>query len=301
MPEKKHEFVGKDVADALKNACEELGLSQEKLEVEIIDTGSTGIFGLIRKKARIRVSLRNGSTTSRTVKKLAEEPKKEQPSVPEPEEQEAIAIDEDESATDSVDEEFDDVPDSEDEVQQEIVISADSIEKIRSDLEKLIILMGFQAEISIQVSGASVECILKGDELDDLIGAEGKTIDSIQYLIRKISAKKCPERLRISVNVGNFRERRMEELKQLAVDLAAQVKLSGKTQIIPALNPSERREIHIILQDDKEVRSRSVGEGLFKKVLIYKAGKNGRSGRRKSGAHPKHAGGHRAKKTPQDE
>ena len=45
------------------------------------------------------------------------------------------------------------------------------------------------------------------------------------------------------------------------------------TQAIPALNPSERRVVHMLLQDDKEVRSRSVGEGLFKKVLIYKPGK----------------------------
>ena len=50
------------------------------------------------------------------------------------------------------------------------------------------------------------------------------------------------------------------------------MKVDGKTQAIPALNPSERRVVHVMLQDDKSIRSRSVGDGLFKKVLIYKPG-----------------------------
>ena len=67
-----------------------------------------------------------------------------------------------------------------------------------------------------------------------------------------------------------------EELKQLGLELAAEVKKSGKTRSISSLNPSERRVVHVALQDDKEVRSRSVGEGLFKKVLIYSPGSKGK-------------------------
>ncbi len=81
----------------------------------------------------------------------------------------------------------------------------------------------------------------------------------------------------LALNAGDFRERRAEELKLRAIELATQVKEDGKTQAIPALNPSERRVVHMILQEDKGVRSRSVGEGLFKKVLIYKPGKGRRS------------------------
>jgi spoIIIJ-associated protein len=72
--------------------------------------------------------------------------------------------------------------------------------------------------------------------------------------------------------VGDFREKRQDELQDLARELAALVKVDGKTQVIPSLNPSERRVVHMALQDDKEIRSRSVGDGLFKKVLIYKPG-----------------------------
>ena len=77
----------------------------------------------------------------------------------------------------------------------------------------------------------------------------------------------------LSLDVGTYRERRAEELKELALELAAQVREEGKTQAIPALNPSERRVVHMVLQDDNTIRSRSVGGGLFKKVLIYKPGR----------------------------
>jgi spoIIIJ-associated protein len=66
--------------------------------------------------------------------------------------------------------------------------------------------------------------------------------------------------------------------------LAEEVRTSGKTRIVPALNPAERREIHLLLQNDPEVRSRSVGDGVFKRVLLFKAG--GRSSGKTGTARP---------------
>jgi spoIIIJ-associated protein len=101
--------------------------------------------------------------------------------------------------------------------------------------------------------------------------------------------KKYSEKAIISIDAGNFRATRTEELKQLGLELAVEVKQNGKTKSIPSLNPSERRVVHLALQDDKEVRSRSVGEGLFKKVLIYRPGSKGSKGpaRRRKGSKKK--------------
>ena len=70
------------------------------------------------------------------------------------------------------------------------------------------------------------------------------------------------------------------------MELAAQVRQSGKTKAIAGLNPMERRAVHLALQQDGEIRSRSVGSGLFKKILIYKAGKDNKpaASKRRSGA-----------------
>ena len=141
--------------------------------------------------------------------------------------------------------------------------------------------MGFPSTLEVETIGQSLACTLRGEFEENLTGADGKVLDSLQYMLRKIVSRKVPERLRISINVGDFREKRLEELKVKAVEMAVQVKEDGKTQVLPALNPSERRVIHMILQEDKEIRSRSVGDGLFKKILIYKPGKGSRPGGRK--------------------
>jgi spoIIIJ-associated protein len=125
----------------------------------------------------------------------------------------------------------------------------------------------------VELDNQTVVCKISGEHQDALTGQEGRTLDSLQYLLRKMTTRLLPDRTKLALEVGDYRERRIEELKKRVLELAAQVREDGMTQAIPALNPSERRAVHMLLQDDKEVRSRSVGEGLFKKVLIYKPGK----------------------------
>ena len=167
----------------------------------------------------------------------------------------------------------------------DIEVSPESLEIVRSELLQIVELMGFPSTVDIETVGQSVACTLRGEFEENLTGVDGKVLDSLQYILRKIISRKVPERLRISINVGDFREKRLDELKVRAVELAALVKEDGKTQVLPALNPSERRVIHMILQEDNDIRSRSVGDGLFKKILIYKPGKGNRpTGRKRSQA-----------------
>jgi spoIIIJ-associated protein len=144
--------------------------------------------------------------------------------------------------------------------------------------------MASPSEISVSSDQENVTALIKGEYVTEIVAQNGKILDSLQYLLRKMIGKKFTEKAIISLDAGDFRAKRNEELKQLGLQYAAEVKKSGKTRSIPSLNPSERRVVHLALQDDKDVRSRSVGEGLFKKVLIYCPGK-GRKGsaRRKKG------------------
>jgi len=123
-----------------------------------------------------------------------------------------------------------------------------------------------------------------GDEHEEALTAqEGKIIDSLQYILRKLVARKVDEKIRLSIDIGQFREKRKVELVARARELAELVKEDGKTQAIPPLNPSERRFVHVALQEGKAIRSRSVGDGLFKKILIYKPGKGKKPGAGKGG------------------
>ncbi|MFH0781457.1 MAG: Jag N-terminal domain-containing protein [Pseudomonadota bacterium] len=273
----KIDYYGKDITEAIKKACDALATAQENLDIEVVDTGSTGIFGLIRKKAHIRVQIKPVMEEVVEIFELpplhAPEKKEETHPVAETAVSEvpplaAIVRDEDD--------------DEEDELlveaEQEGDASPESVEIVKEELLRIVELMGFPSTLEVQTTGLAVTCTLRGEFEENLAGPEGKVLDSLQYILRKIVSRKVQERLRISINVGEFREKRLEELKVKAAELAALVKEDGKTQVLPGLNPSERRVIHMFFQEDKEIRSRSVGDGLFKKILIYKPGKGNRPG-----------------------
>jgi len=307
MSVEKQDFYGKEVTDAIRNACETLNVSQEMLDIEVLETGSTGIFGLIRKKAKIRVSLKTENQPAATFAEehrpsdVSEQPapaaemlEEDKPETVTAQPAPVVAVDDttekqeqdDKASTaGTVEEDQGDEDDEDGDLpgEEENDAAEESLQLIRQEVARLVELMGFPSDIEVKVKGRSVSCNITGEFEEALVGPEGKTLDAIQYLVRKMVVRKCSERLRIAINVGDFRERRLEELKVRAVELAKSVRETGKTQVLPALNPSERREIHMVLQEDKEVRSRSVGDGLFKKILIYKPGKSTRGGRRKNG------------------
>jgi len=289
MSPKAKSFYGKDVASAIKEACDSFNVAQEHLTIEVIETGSTGIFGLIRKKAHIKAVVQEEAAQKEqpeTPKKKPKPSKTKQAKKPvekeevQPEKKgrqntlnvSAEALEDDEETEDEQDANT-----------QPVILSTETLELIRSELDQILVLMGYPSNVTVEATGGTVHCNVSGDHEDELTGQEGRTIDSLQYLLRKIVSRKISERVRLTIDIGNYRERRHQELRDRAIDYAALVKQNGKTQVIPSLNPSERRVVHVALQDDSDIRSRSVGEGLFKKVLIYKPGKGRKStGRKRS-------------------
>lgn len=287
MSPKAKDFYGKDVASAIKEACDTFNVAQENLDIEVIETGTTGIFGLIRKKAQIRVTVQsdNDAAAEPAVKKKARPAKPRPQKKVEPHEHKTVSTPVAPEASEELTE-----PEDEDNGEngeraqslEPVELSSESLEVIRAELAKIVELMGCPSTVAVEMQEGSVHCQVSGEFEDDLTGEDGRTLDSLQYLLRKIVSRKITERVRLAIDVGDYRERRNQELRDKAVDYAALVKQDGKTQVIASLNPSERRIVHVVLQDDADIRSRSVGDGLFKKVLIYKPGK-GKAGGRKKG------------------
>lgn len=103
-----------------------------------------------------------------------------------------------------------------------------------------------------------------------LIGRRGETLDAIQYLVR-LTAKKSGDEAdgaRISVNVGNYREKRTENLRALAAKHAKTVLKYGRNVALEPMNPYERRIIHTAIQEIEGVTSHSVGYDSDRKVII---------------------------------
>lgn len=275
MAEKKFEFTGKEVTDAIKTACDKLDVPQERLDIEVLETGSSGIFGLIRKKAKIRVTIQPEAEEETGIEAQTEPEQRKNSRKAETSHNRKTSSKQRPQASPNTRQPFSDAKRESKTVEEELVpVSAESVTLVKETLIELLDKMEFPSTVEVSSEGIEISCKITGEYEEYLTGQDGRTVDSIQYILRKIIARKTPERIKLSVDVGNYRNEREEELKQKAVELAGLVKTDGKTQVIPALNPSERRVVHMILQDDKEIRSRSVGDGLFKKILIYKPGKS---------------------------
>ncbi|MCK5324161.1 MAG: Jag N-terminal domain-containing protein [Desulfobulbaceae bacterium] len=345
MSEKK-EFKGSDIADAIKKACKSLNASQENLEIEVLHTGSAGIFGLCRKKARILVSVKEKQETEPEAKaalkeieikpeplpasesevpaapglevektavpdepsvKKASAPESGKQKKPEPEKivpgekspetkkhprksksdrsKKTAAVKETKKTKkEPEDKQASDVSDKKDKSVEEPAgeeapqVSAETQEEVRAALVKLLELMEFPSEVTVTARQNKITAHITGEYVDEIVGPEGETLDSIQYLIRKKISREFPGKVMFSLDAGDFRATRAKDLKDLALKLAGEVKETGKTRTIRALGPAERRTVHMVLQNDNIIRSRSVGDGLFKKILIYLPGK----GRKKS-------------------
>lgn len=308
------DFYGNAVTAVIKDACREFGVSQEELDIEVLETGSAGIFGLCKKKAHIRAQLKKNASQAKEasgsgeqVKEKKQASKKKEQSKPVPKKEDVKKAPEEKRepvpVVEAVQEKETNRQPAENKEPAEKKVAAEEkvaagekkkqepapvappseeiLAQINGEISRMLELMGYPSQVALKVEGSTLNCHLTGEYEEVLTGSDGRTLDSMQYLLRKMISRRLPDRMMLALDAGDFRERRAEELKERARQLAEEVKETGKTQAIPALNPAERREVHMVLQEDKAIRSRSVGEGLFKKVLIYKPGKGSKPSSRK--------------------
>ncbi|MCK5341434.1 MAG: Jag N-terminal domain-containing protein [Desulfobulbaceae bacterium] len=261
------EYSGKDVNDAINKACSTLSLTREELDIEVLSPGSAGIFGLCRRKAKILVSRKE--QVKQTTKDTADaHPEEEAEATPE--------------------ETYPDTTNDEDTNLEATgnglpAFTPEMLDTAKTELLKVLELMGYPSEVTITQEKNKAVVHISGEHVDDIIGSEGQVLDSLQYLLRKMLGKKFLKKVMIALDAGDFRAQRANDLQDKALKLAEEVKETSKTRTIPALNPAERRIVHMALQNDKTIRSRSVGEGLYKKILIYLPGKGKRKPPRKRG------------------
>jgi spoIIIJ-associated protein len=101
-----------------------------------------------------------------------------------------------------------------------------------------------------------------------LIGRDGQTLASLQYLVTRILSNRMKALLRVQIDAGDYRERQDERLRELALSLAEKVKAGGRPQVTKPLSSYHRRVIHLTLQEDPLIQTHSKGEGEMKRVMV---------------------------------
>jgi spoIIIJ-associated protein len=144
----------------------------------------------------------------------------------------------------------------------------DPVAVAKDFLQKLFKAMRLKVHIERMTQADNVTLNLRGDDLGLLIGKHGQTLDALQYLTNLAAHRDAEERVRIILDVEDYRKRRAETLERLARRLADRVKSRGEKVVLEPMSPHERKIIHMTLQDDYRVMTYSEGEEPFRKVII---------------------------------
>ena len=139
---------------------------------------------------------------------------------------------------------------------------------------------------AVKEDGAFV--VLDGEGLGAVIGHRGETLDALQYL-SNLAANNGGGYYKISVNIGDYRQKREQTLTALAGRISEQVIRTGRSRRLEPMNPYARRIIHTAVQEIKGVTSSSIGEGSGRRVVISPEGgeaPRNRGGRNDRGRKP---------------
>ncbi len=274
------EFQAKTVDQAIEDACRFFAVERDALEIDIVSGGSSGIFGLGAKKATIRAKRRRlgqrgeeaAPVAAETVVAVKEAARVAAPSpVKDIDEAELpVGID---AAADFEDED-EAAPVAELTPEERVRLEAD----IRRIMSALLRPIADNVTLTIDVSANPVTVHIDDEDNSGLIiGRDGQTITALQYLANRIISKAWPQSPRIQLDAGDYRQKQEEQLLSVAQFLSEKAKKSGKVQSTRPLSSFHRRVVHMALQNDRGVQTRSKGEGHMKRVLILpvKRGKPG--------------------------
>lgn len=128
------------------------------------------------------------------------------------------------------------------------------------------------AEVTGEVKDGVLELTVNCNDYGIIIGRRGETLDSLQYLTGLAVKKASDKYIRVAINVGDYREKRIETLKNIARKHADYVARTGRRYTFEPMNPYERRIIHTTVQEIEGVESMSVGQGQDRKVVLQPTG-----------------------------
>ncbi len=132
--------------------------------------------------------------------------------------------------------------------------------------------MKLDVKYDISFDGNELSINLIGDDMGIIIGKRGETLDSLQYLTSLVVNRVEGSYIKVTLDTENYRMKRQEALKTLALRVADKVAAIGRKHIFEPMNPFERRVLHATLQNSEAVTTYSIGEEPNRKVVVAPKG-----------------------------
>jgi len=239
------EVIAPTVEEAIQKGLAELNLSEEAVDVEVLDPGTRGLFGLGSRQARVRLTVRT-------------EPEK----VVEASVRQTGTLVEEGRTTSE---------DGGDGIPQDDILST-----ARQTVMELLEKMKIKAQVTATIKPAedkddedTVLVNIEGDDLSILIGRRAETLSALQYITSLIVGKRLNRWVPLMIDVQGYRARRERQLRVLARRMAEQAIHTGRRQVLEPMPANERRVIHLELRDHPQVATESIGEDPNRKVTIF--------------------------------
>lgn len=145
---------------------------------------------------------------------------------------------------------------------------ADALAYAKTVLERIIAGITVPAQVEGRVEEGTIYLNIRGDGSGLLIGRHGQTLDAIQYIVGRMVGKQLGEKRMVVVDTERYRERRRENLEQLSRRMGEKAKSIGRAVSLQPMNASDRRIVHLALKHDREIETRSEGEGGLRSIKI---------------------------------
>jgi spoIIIJ-associated protein len=148
-------------------------------------------------------------------------------------------------------------------------------DKVRDILEALLNKMDIEGTVKdIKEGETKVYVELESKNSSGLIiGKKGKTLEALQFMVNLMISNSTGSQKKIILDIEGYRDKREKTLKKMSRDMAIKVVKSGRPLTLEPMNPFERRLIHLALQNDKRVVTKSEGQGIYRKIRISPANK----------------------------
>jgi spoIIIJ-associated protein len=249
------EIIAPSIEEAVAKGLR--GLPREAVDIEVLDPGSRGLFGLGSRQARIRLSILTQGERAKETDLVEDEDR--------------LLIE-----TSPVEEIFRSSEDTSETSHETVEGDENALQVAQQVIEELLEKMLVRATVTaryIQPQDSHDQPVIlvdiQGNDLSILIGRRTETLNALQYISSLIVGKELGHWTPLMIDVQGYRVRRERSLRQLARRMAEQAIHTGRKQMLEPMPAAERRVIHLELRDHAQVATESTGEEPNRKVTIF--------------------------------
>ena len=250
------EVIAPTIEEAIAKGIDELGVPEEAVNVEILDPGTRGLFGIGSRQARVRLIVQSETESGERVQRSTNQPEISEmnPSLRDISGSSTVSLDTSETQTQS-----DDIT---------LHVARETVMELLERMKVRASVTVYYGEPDDAQSRIPVCVDIHGKDLSILIGRQAETLNAMQYITNLIVGKELGHSIPMVVDVEGYRKRRDQQIRYLARRMADQAIKTGRRQVLEPMPANERRIVHIELRDNPDVTTESIGEEPRRKVTV---------------------------------